>query len=81
MGTQRHNAGGNIANKQFFSKVPNATEFPIDFRQSVQDYEVGLIKNALANHQFNKKKTAEAFGVTYRQLRSYLKRDDLLENP
>ena len=61
--------------------IPGATEFPIDFRQSVQDYEVGLIKNALANHQFNQKKTAEALGVTYHQLRGYLKKYDLLENP
>ena len=60
--------------------VPNLSEFPIDFRQSVQDYEVGLIKSALANNQFNQKKTADALGVTYHQLRGYLKKYDLLEN-
>lgn len=60
--------------------VPSVSDFPIDFRQSVQDYEVGLIKNALASNQFNQKKTAEALGVTYHQLRGYLKKYDLLEN-
>lgn len=60
--------------------VPEIGEFPIDFRQSVKDYEIGLIKNALASCQFNQKKTADALGVTYHQLRGYLKKYDLLDN-
>lgn len=60
--------------------VPSLHEFPIDFKESVQDYEIGLIKSALAASQFNQKKTAEALGVTYHQLRGYLKKYDLLEN-
>ncbi|HAK52322.1 MAG TPA: hypothetical protein DCM54_10545 [Gammaproteobacteria bacterium] len=60
--------------------VPTVAEFPINFKQSVQDYEVGLIKNALAASQFNQKKTAEALGVTYHQLRGLLKKYDLLDN-
>lgn len=60
--------------------VPNVSDFPIDFRKSVHDYEVGLIKNALASNQFNQKKTADALGVTYHQLRGYLKKYDLLDN-
>ena len=60
--------------------VPEISEFPIDFRQSVIDYEIGLIKNALASSQFNQKKTADALGVTYHQLRGYLKKYDLLDN-
>lgn len=59
--------------------MPNIDEFPIDFRKSVQDYEITLIKRALAASQFNQKKTAEALGVTYHQLRGYLKKYDLLE--
>jgi psp operon transcriptional activator len=53
--------------------------FPVDFRQSVQDFEVSLINRALAANQFNQKKTADALGVTYHQLRGYLKKYDLLE--
>lgn len=56
------------------------TDFPIDFRQVVQDYEVGLIKSALASAQYNQRKTAEALGVTYHQLRGHLKKYNLLEN-
>ena len=61
--------------------VPAVDDFPIDFRKSVQDYEVGLIKSALAASQFNQKKTADALGVTYHQLRGYLKKYDLLDSP
>lgn len=61
-------------------QAPAADRFPIDFRQSVQDYEISLIKSALASNQFNQKKTAEALGVTYHQLRGYLKKYDLLES-
>ena len=54
--------------------------FPIDFKQTVQDYEIDLIKGALAHSQFNQKKTAETLGVTYHQLRGYMKKYELFEN-
>ena len=53
----------------------------MDFRQAVQDFEISLIKNAMASHQYNQKKTADALGVTYHQLRGYLKKYELLEQP
>ena len=59
--------------------VPAISDFPIDFNRSVRDYEVGLIKAALAASQFNQKKSADALGVTYHQLRGYLKKYDLLD--
>jgi len=57
-----------------------STEFPIDFKQTVQDFEIDLIRQALAASQFNQKKTAEALGVTYHQLRGYMKKYELFEN-
>lgn len=54
------------------------TSFPIDLRQSVQDYETALIESAMKACQFNQKKTADALGVTYHQLRGYLKKYNLL---
>jgi psp operon transcriptional activator len=59
--------------------VKHTESFPVDLRQSVQDYETSLIKSALEASQYNQKKTAEALGVTYHQLRGYLKKYDLLE--
>ena len=53
--------------------------FPVDFKQSSQDYEIDLIKAALSHSQFNQKKTADQLGVTYHQLRGYLKKYNLLD--
>jgi psp operon transcriptional activator len=52
--------------------------FPIDFRLQVQDFEVRQIEGALKHCQYNQKKAAEALGVTYHQLRGYLKKYQLL---
>ncbi|MCF2946874.1 phage shock protein operon transcriptional activator [Paraglaciecola aquimarina] len=54
-------------------------EFPVDLKELSQNYEVNLIKQALADSQFNQKKTAEKLGLTYHQLRGYLKKYNLLE--
>lgn len=56
-----------------------ALSFPVDFKQASQEFEIELIKNALAHSQFNQKKTAEQLGVTYHQLRGYLKKYNLLD--
>lgn len=55
-------------------------DFPIDFKNSVREYEISLINEALAKSQFNQRKTAELLGVTYHQLRGYLKKYHLLGN-
>jgi psp operon transcriptional activator len=64
----------------FAPSAPAIDQFPIDFRQSVEDYEIELIKRALSANQFNQKKTADALSVTYHQLRGYLKKYNLLDN-
>ncbi|WP_333608470.1 phage shock protein operon transcriptional activator [Arsukibacterium sp.] len=53
---------------------------PQDFKQLSQDYEVSLIKQALAASQFNQKKTADLLNLTYHQLRGYMKKYQLLES-
>lgn len=55
-------------------------EFPVDLKTLSQDYETGLIKQALVDSQFNQKKTAEKLSLTYHQLRGYLKKYNLLES-
>ncbi|MCV2883155.1 phage shock protein operon transcriptional activator [Aestuariibacter sp. AA17] len=64
--------------------APSAGElnftFPVDLKQLSQDYEIDMIKKALADSQFNQKKTAEKLSLTYHQLRGYLKKYNLLEN-
>ncbi len=54
-------------------------EFPQSLKSLSQNYEIELIKTALAHCQFNQKKTAEALVLTYHQLRGYLKKYNLLD--
>lgn len=58
---------------------PQTLTFPLDFKQSSQDYEIKMITDALAFSHYNQKKTAENLGVTYHQLRGYLKKYNLLD--
>jgi len=53
---------------------------PYDLKQSIQDEEVRRIEHALEQCRFNQKKTAEFLGMTYHQLRGYLRKYDLTEN-
>ena len=55
-------------------------EFPVDLKELSQNFEIDLINKALADSQFNQKKTADKLGLTYHQLRGYLKKYNLLEN-
>lgn len=49
-----------------------------DFRQQVQDYEIAILREALARCQFNQRRTAEFLNLSYHQLRGYLRKYDLL---
>lgn len=51
-----------------------------DFKLLSENYEVTLIKQALAACQFNQKKTADALNLTYHQLRGYMKKYKLLDS-
>ena len=60
--------------------LPTGNDFPIDFKNSVREYEISLLNKALTKSQFNQRKTAELLGVTYHQLRGYLKKYHLSGN-
>jgi psp operon transcriptional activator len=55
-----------------------AREAAIDFKAEVQKFEIGLLKQAMDQSQFNQKKAAEALGLSYHQLRGYLRKYELL---
>ncbi|MFK7864957.1 MAG: phage shock protein operon transcriptional activator [Pseudohongiellaceae bacterium] len=50
----------------------------IDFKNEVQEFEINLLKRAMEQAQFNQKKAAEVLGLSYHQLRGYLRKYDLL---
>ncbi len=51
----------------------------VDFKSVIQDYEIQLINQSLELNQFNQRKSAEHLGLTYHQLRGYLRKYELLE--
>ncbi len=54
-------------------------EGPFDFKQHIQELEIRLLRAALEQCRFNQKKTAEHLGMTYHQLRGYLRKYELTE--
>ena len=51
-----------------------------DFKQDMQHEEIRRIKSAMEQCRFNQKKTAEFLGMTYHQLRGYLRKYELTEH-
>ena len=60
------------------SAMPAPTE-PYDFKEHIQELEIRLLREALEHCRFNQKKTAEHLGMTYHQLRGYLRKYELTE--
>lgn len=58
----------------------NSFSFPCDLKELSNNYEINLINEALKFSQFNQKKTAQMLGLTYHQLRGYLKKYNLLDS-
>ena len=67
---------GTTADKPEPPKFPNK---PYDFKKDIQDEEKRRIKNAMELCRFNQKKTAEFLGMTYHQLRGYLRKYELTD--
>jgi psp operon transcriptional activator len=53
---------------------------PYDFKEFVQNHEIELLRSALELNRYNQKKTAEFLGMTYHQLRGYLRKYDLTDS-
>lgn len=53
-----------------------ATELdePLDFKAYIQEIEIETINGALERNRYNQRKTAEDLGLTYDQLRGYLRK-------
>lgn len=74
-GSSSLNSNGNAST---LASASNAS-FPLNLKDISQQFEIDLINNALATSQYNQKKTAEILGLTYHQLRGYLKKYNLLD--
>ncbi|AZG72760.1 phage shock protein operon transcriptional activator [Shewanella livingstonensis] len=59
--------------------ILSSIEFPIDFKEYTENSEIELLQRALAEGQYNQKKTADLLGLSYHQLRGILKKYNLLD--
>ncbi|MBT8038844.1 MAG: phage shock protein operon transcriptional activator [Xanthomonadales bacterium] len=59
--------------------APTAPLEAYDFKEHIQQTEIDLLKAALEQNRFNQKKTAVYLGMTYHQLRGYLRKYELTE--
>ena len=62
------------------AETANLPDKPYDFKQQMQEKEILRIKSAMEQCRFNQKKAAEFLGMTYHQLRGYLRKYELTEN-
>lgn len=53
---------------------------PYDFKEHIQRLEIALLTDALERCRFNQKKTADYLGLTYHQLRGYLRKYELTDS-
>ena len=52
---------------------------PLNFKAHIAEYEQDLLQRALQKNKFNQRRTAEDLGLSYHQLRGYLKKYKLLD--
>ena len=52
---------------------------PYDFKEHLQEREMALLRSALEKCRYNQKKTAEFLGMSYHQLRGYLRKYQLTD--
>ena len=62
------------------TNAPSRPAGPYDFKEHIQDTEIALLRDALEQCRFNQKKTAEYLGMTYHQLRGYLRKYELTDS-
>ena len=62
------------------ASTSSQTSAPYDFKQHIMHAEISLLKDALEQCRFNQKKTAQFLGMTYHQLRGYLRKYELTED-
>ena len=66
------------ASEDSLASLPPLETGSFDFKSTVKDFEIALLRRALEQNQFNQKKAAETLSLSYHQLRGYLRKYDLL---
>lgn len=58
--------------------APGSPMFPLDFRECMERIEIDWLQSALRQARFNQRKAAELLGLSYHQLRGYLRKYKLV---
>ncbi|MFT7653087.1 MAG: psp operon transcriptional activator [Limisphaerales bacterium] len=58
--------------------APTNGSLPLDLKEHIKDQEVAFIEQALTENKHNQRKAADVLGLTYHQLRGYLKKYELV---
>ncbi len=58
-------------------ETPADGDGTVDFQRRVREFEIGLINQAMERAQRNQKRAAELLGLSYHQLRGYLRKYEL----
>lgn len=66
------------ASEDSLAELPPPEAGSFDFKSTVKEFEIALLRRALEQNQFNQKKSAETLSLSYHQLRGYLRKYDLL---
>ncbi len=78
-GAATANRNGRAANPSAASPSASlSARLPLDMKEAVQTFEIDLIEQAMDEARHNQRKAAELLGLTYHQLRGYLKKYQLL---
>ncbi len=71
-GENSEEAGGQLEVDR--DEALNSAGIPGDFKAHIRDYEQTLLQHALERNRYNQRQTARALGLSYDQLRGYLKK-------
>ncbi|MBT8049479.1 MAG: phage shock protein operon transcriptional activator [Xanthomonadales bacterium] len=71
---------GNAPEAAEISLTDRSPQEPYGFKEYIQEMEIELLQAALQRCRFNQKKTAEFLGMTYHQLRGYLRKYELTDS-
>ena len=55
-----------------------SAQLPLDLKEHIKDYEIGLINRAMDEAKHNQRKAAESLSLSYHQFRGYLKKYELV---
>ncbi len=72
--------GGESGKDSAAAEAAGLPDGPYDFKEHMQEQEILRLRAALAACRFNQKKTAAYLGMSYHQLRGYLRKYELTES-